>query len=246
LHKTFQPFFLLCILFYIFAFTTANAKDVTVGMGLSIPPYIISENNTGIEYEVIASALQAVGHSLIPDYVPLARVTMMLSEHKVDGATPLLPSPESSLCFSLPHISYQNVAISLREKNYSINEINDLNGMSLLAFQNAPVYLGKTFSDMTAKHHNYREDPNQSKQVHALFGGDTDVIILDINIFYYYYNKSKRKADFKPYTVHKIFMPSVYSVGFTDRQLCQQFNRGLKKIKKNKLYDEIFKRYTEH
>ncbi len=223
-----------------------SAREVTVGMGLSIAPYIISDTNTGIEYDIIASALEAVGHTLKPRYLPLARVKLMLFEKKVDGATPLKPDLAQNICYSDSHIRYQNVAVALKDSGYAIKHVRDLAGMRILAFQNAPIYLGDEFGAVVKGSEHYREDPNQSRQVHALFGNYTDVIVLDKNIFYYYFNLSKRRQDFKSYTMYHIFPPSIYSVGFTDRKLCADFNKGLALIQRNKVYSDIVKRYTLH
>ena len=224
--------------------TYLTAREINVGMGLSIPPYVISETNSGIEYDIVESALNAVGHSLAPIYLPMARVSIMLSEHKVDAATPLMPANTQNVCYSDSHIQYQNVAVALTSNNFSINAIGDLAGKDLIAFQSAPSYLGIEFSSAVKGNRRYNEYANQNKQIHALFNGDTEIIVLDINIFYYYYNQSKRKADFEAHSIFPVFPPSIYSVGFTDDKLCKDFNRGLDMIKKNQVYSNIMKRYT--
>ena len=219
------------------------AKEVFIGMGRSVPPYIIQERNIGAEYEIIESALAAVGHKLNPVYLPLVRVEQMLIEKKVDAATPLKKRIGGNLCYSKSHIQYQNIAIALKRRNYQINHIQDLKGKKIIAFQKAGQYLGKEFADIVRQNPNYQEYPDQNNQIHALFSGNTNVIIADKNIFHYYYEHSVRKESFEDYSTYPIFPPSNYSVGFVDPILCEDFNRGLTIIRKDKTYQRILNNY---
>ena len=219
------------------------AKEVLLGMGRSVPPYIIQESNAGIEYEVIELALAAVGHTLKPVYLPLARVEQMLLGHNVDAATPLKKLDSLDLCYSDSHIKYQNVAITLKKNNYQIKNVQGLKGKNIIAFQKADQYLGKEFASIVRQNQNYYEYPDQNKQIHALFSGNAEVIIADKNIFKYYYEHSLRKDGFEEYTIHPVFPPSNYSVGFTDSTLCEEFNRGLAIIRKENGYQRIQNKY---
>lgn len=232
-------FLLLCLILSPYLL----AKEVLIGMGRSVPPYIIQERSIGAEYEVIESALAAVGHKLKPVYLPLARVEQMLIEKKVDAATPLIKRIDDKLCYSKSHIQYQNVAIALKRRNFQINHLQDLKDKKIIAFQKAGQYLGKEFADIVRQNPNYHEYPDQNNQIHALFSGITNVIIADKNIFQYYYEHSVRKESFEDYSIYPIFPPSNYSVGFVDPKLCEDFNRGLTIIQKDNTYQRILNNY---
>jgi polar amino acid transport system substrate-binding protein len=43
----------------------AHADEVKVGVSFSIPPYVIQETNSGLELDILRSALAVKGHSAI-------------------------------------------------------------------------------------------------------------------------------------------------------------------------------------
>jgi len=77
--------------YYVFLFSTlissiAIGNDVVMAFSQEIPPYIFEKNNSGIEIDIISSALAYKGHKLVPLYFPLGRVPIAFSHNIVDAA----------------------------------------------------------------------------------------------------------------------------------------------------------------
>ena len=72
------------LLFTLFIAATAHAKDVTLVAGLSLPPYIIQDSNSGMEYDIIKEALASKGYTMKIQYIPFVRLVVDYKKH--DGA----------------------------------------------------------------------------------------------------------------------------------------------------------------
>ncbi len=225
--------------------TTIHAKEVKLGVGLSLPPYIIENQNSGMEYEIVDKALEVKGHKFVPVYLPFARVPVALESGQTEGALTINEGTGIKVCYSEPHIVYQNFAISLKKNNFAISNISDLAKHSITAFQNAKIYLGDDFAKMSQTNKNYVEDAQQIAQNKKLYMGRVDVVVGDKNIFNYY-NQELKDVDTKQEVVfHEIFPKTPYKVGFKDEKICKDFNEGLKAIKENGTYDAIVKKYVK-
>ena len=98
-----------------------NAKQLDLAVGWSKPPYVIASGNTGYELDLVRSVLHSIGHEMSPLYVPFGRAPVMLKKGVVDIALTIHKNVEINL-FQLSdvYITYQNVALSLKEKFNSI------------------------------------------------------------------------------------------------------------------------------
>ncbi len=212
--------------FSIMLSTTALAKDIKMAIGLSLPPYVLTESNSGLEVDIVRAALAVKGHTMTPLYVPFARVATTVEQKQADGAlTVNETSGLSSVHFSDSHITYQNMAITLKESNLTIKNIADLKGKSMAAFQNARIYLGDEYKAIAdAGGSNYNEIANQESQVAMLFIKRAQVAISDINIFKYFKERVKNADTNKEYVLHEIFAPTNYKVAFSDKQVRDDFN----------------------
>ena len=107
--------------------------------------------------------------------------------------------------YSDEYITYNNIVVSIND--FQINNLKDLKNKKIIAFQNATIYLGKEFENEVKNNKNYAEIANQEAQVASLMNGRTEVIVIDENIFKYYYKKSKLFKQ-KSYKVYRIFSPT--------------------------------------
>ncbi|OUR59644.1 hypothetical protein A9Q74_17060 [Colwellia sp. 39_35_sub15_T18] len=235
--------FLLCLSISAFSQAT-NVIELTAG--LSKPPFVIENDaqNPGIQLDLIkaifAEENQAVGFL----HVPLARSFTSIDRWHSDG-TITLPSDyqHENVFVSEPYISYQNIIVTLKEDNLSINTFADLKGKKIIAFQAAQKFLGAEFAHAVKEAIDYQEVADQMRQIQMLFAKRTQVLVLDISIFKHFLHKNVGKEYMKPYKIHQLFMPRVYAAGFKNKQRRDQFNRGLKKIKANGIYQKILDKY---
>jgi len=220
----------------------AHARDVRIGIGFVLPPYVIREKNRGVEVAIIQEALAAAGHSPVFVYLPNLRLPMELARGNLDAVAANMAydlGRETGLpvFHSAETIAYHNYAITLAEKGVAVNSLLDLRGHRVLAFQNAHKYLGREFREVTSVLPGYRELADQSLHAGMLYADRTDILISDKRIFYYWRKKLAEspqagglKLD-RPLTFHDVFPPSPRAVFFMDRELRDDFDRGLAVIR---------------
>ena len=235
---------ILIALSLIFTIRSVSAQEIRVAVGLALPPYVIPDTNSGMELDIAREALALKGHTIIPVYLPFARVGRALTSRRVDAALTLNEGAGlKNTYLSNSHIRYQNVAVSLKEQGIKLSKVADLAKYSVFAFQNATRYLGKEFAAMAASSSHYFEKANQATQIKMLFSERIDLIVLDINIFKYYRQNEAEIDTSAPVTLHKLFPPTFYKVSFLDAGLRDQFNEGLTELRRTGKYDEIIGKY---
>ncbi|WP_448564165.1 substrate-binding periplasmic protein [Thalassotalea ganghwensis] len=215
----------------------------TIVTGLPKPPYVM-EGQTGIQLELMKEALKELNIELNFIHIPFGRGTTGYHQYNADGVLTLPPEFDyPSMYMSKPYVTYQNVAVSLLEKNYTIDSIADLTGKSVTAFQNARRYLGEEFGAMIGAFMDYRELPDQNKQMELLFLRRTEVIVLDVNIFKYYLQSHPDRELAKPFKLHYIFGERPYSVGFRSKEIRDVFDKNIQKMRENGTYQLIMEKY---
>lgn len=226
-------------------FSYLNSQEVTATVGLALPPYIISENSTGMELEIVEETLDNIGKSLEVKYVPFIRIRKHMEEGKVELA---FPTNEASglknVYYSDSHITYQNVVVTLKENDFEIKNIDDLKDKSIIAFQDANLYLGEEYKKMAENNPSYKEKAQQNLQISMLFGERVDAIVVDINIFKYFRSINEDVDTSKKVTIHEIFPKTNYKVAFNSEKLRNDFNKSLKEIRKSGKYEKITKKYV--
>lgn len=221
------------------------AKTLKVAVGSSIPPYVIEAENRGIEFDILKEALASQGYGMKPVYVPLSRTLHLLSYGQVDG---IMSTARKGLpgCYTDSHVTYWNVAITLKDRNLRIDTVADLKDKRVLSFQNAKDYLGDQFAEMAATNPYYREIADQSAQNKQLFRGRVDVVVADRYIFDWF-RKDPAMALVvnvdQEVTYHEIFTPGNFRAVFKDDAVCDAFNQGLKVLKETGRHTEILQTY---
>ena len=226
---------------------------LNIGISFAIPPWVIPETNTGIELDILREAFKVKGYQIVPNYLSFAMSYSMFEADKLDGILNVTESSVKNGFYSAPVLSFENVAISLQEKNFPPDiDLNFLSDKSIVAFQKASVLLGETFRQVAAKNLRYQEVAKQSLQINLLMIRNVDFIIMEKNIFGYYWQqaladphliRAQSKLN-RPVQFHYLFEPSEYRFVFATEQIRNDFNAGLAVIKANGLYDDIFDRYA--
>jgi len=233
----------VCILAFGASPSFSDSKELTLAIGLALPPYNIPETKSGIELDIVREALKNKGYTIKPKYVPFARVKRELKDQTVDGALTINPDSGIEAFYSDEHIVCENVVISLKENSFNIKDVNGLKGKSILAFQDATLYLGKDFASMAKQNREYREIPKQPLQINLLYSNRVDTVVLDKNIFYYHRKHNNMVDTSQPIDIWQIFPPTPFSVAFVDKKVRDDFNEGLKQLRDTGRYDEIVKKY---
>lgn len=218
---------LVCLIW----FNSVTAKELTLATSMSIPPYIIEHNDSGIQLERVKKAFELANHSIKKViYTSNKRAEILLYQTKVDAIINA-PNNSKSMHFSDPVIYYQNVAISLTSNHLYLTNISGLSNVRVMAFQNARKYLGDDYRLAVNQSPAYDEAINQQAQLEHLFLKHTDVIILDRRIFDHFNKLFEASGRFpKPVTFHPIFPKSPRVLGFHSKALRDDFNDGLKRL----------------
>ncbi len=220
-------------------------QELKLAYGLSTPPYVISKNDSGIELDIVKEAFALSNIRVKPIYVPLARLTKQIELDEIDGSVTIMETLGiKNVYYSNTYITYENIAVSLKKNNLKILSISDLRNKDIITFQNAKIYLGNEFKKAVDQNLNYYEFYDQKKQVKMLFKNRIQVIVLDRNIFDYYKEHSLEKFE-EEVVIHKIFPVNKYKIAFKDPKIRDKFNRGLKEIKRNGIYESIINKYLQ-
>ena len=242
-----KKYFVLCVVLLAAVTMTAGAQTtLKAAVGLSLPPYIIQGSDTGVDADIVRQSLKAANYDLKLVYVPFARVAVSLANKSVDCAFPINEGAGvTGVFYSDSHISYQNVAVGLKSKGLKIASVADLKSLRVVAFGDAGAYLGADFAAMTKTNKNYSEIADQESQVKLLFKERADVLVMDVNIFKYFRQNIKDMNVDADVVIYPLFPPTAYKVAFTNKDICDKFNAGLKAIKASGKYDQIFKSYIK-
>jgi len=231
----------------------SSDRTITLSAGLTLEPYVIGSNNSGIEIDIVREALAVEGYVVKFVYQPLRRAKITFFSDSVDGVLTVKSHfPEVDKSFlSNEYITYHNFAVSLKSNKFKINNILDLKDKTVDAFQQARLSLGNEFKEVADQNPRYREIANQKNQIKKLFNLRSDVIVLDRRIFKYYRNELKKSEIFNttlfetPVKFHALFEPTHYRIAFKSKILRDSFNLGLIELKKSGRYKEIIKSYIK-
>jgi polar amino acid transport system substrate-binding protein len=227
------------------AVLSGHKKVIKIASADSRPPYILQDERSGLELDIIRLALADQGIEVHFQFSSRNRQMLHFEQHKVDAIITVNQHSGVSGFFSDNYISYQNVAISLAKNNLRIKDINDLSEYGVVAFLNAKNVLGDVFHQMADSNLSYLEVSPQQKQNKMLYLKRVDVVIADKYVFQYLNTLIAREVDVSENLhYHMIFPASEYFVSFHDKALRNTFNQGLKNIRNNGVYRQLEQKYV--
>jgi polar amino acid transport system substrate-binding protein len=232
----------------LFSNTSIAHQAIKIGVG-NFPPFFIEKGNKGIFIDLIDEIFKQ-----LPEY----KVEyIFMSNHRIlheinygeliDVACNIFPNSHVNVYLSDPVFRFRDVAVSLKSSQLKVNNISDLKGKSIAAYQGATELLGAEFKKMAKENLEYSEYPHPKETTYQMLSGGKDIRIGDINIFRYdlknkYYNKTIN-ADYTKFTIHYLW-PYIYShMAFKDESLKDSVNKVIRELKLNGTLDKI---YTKH
>lgn len=227
--------------------TVVYAKEVQTVFSYSTPPFVFKDGS-GIVMELMEKSLAYKSHTVKPVFVNIGRGLEMYKAGYVDASSLLNKSSGIKTNYSEYFMQYHNAIFALKKNNFKIEKLDDLSSYYFSSFQNATDYLGEEFAKVANKaKEKYSEIADQKQQVYKLLMGRTELTIMDKSIFEYYKNKliseGKISKDIK-IQKFELFKPSKFRAAFRDKQIRDDFNAGLKKLKESGKYDEIYEKYS--
>lgn len=227
-----------------------TAKEMVIAFTGDIPPYIQDNAQTGLEVEIVREALAVKGHEFNTVQYPYKVLETAVEKMGVDAAAGVREK-EDSTYYSDFFIDFQNAAITKTGKNLTIKRIADLKGKTIVIWQNAWRDLGVEFERFFAPTNKenymnlYQEIGDQKQQVELFWQNKADVIIIDVTIFRWLTKQVADKYDVsEKLTYHELFSQKTsFQLNFKDEEMRDDFNEGLRTIKENGKYQEIFDKY---
>jgi polar amino acid transport system substrate-binding protein len=242
--------FMFISFFYLhFNLLWAKGKNIEMIAGLSKPPFIISDEDKGMQIEIIEAAFAKSDKRVQFTYLPLSRHFDVFHKRDFDGIITLSENEkQEGICLSKPYVIYQNVVITLASSAILIRDIDDLANLKVAAFQNAARFIGAEYRAFFKNSDSYEEIADQKSQIKLLFSGRVDALVMDINIFKHLLadkrNETLQSAEFnEKFSTHFLFSPRAYTAGFKNEQLCQQFDQGIQKLIADGSYQKIIDSY---
>jgi len=243
------------VLLLLFSSSVSNAqitspdRTLIIAVPNAIPPYAIRELDRGLEIDVVRAVLSQAGYQMSLKYVPLGRLNHILKSRQVDGAMTVkegLISAAPIYFTKRSHVYYHNVAISLSERNLTIDELEALSMHSIAVFQTPDKFIGSAWTQMREdNNHPIFELSNQKSQVRMLFAGRVDTLVMDINIFNYY-RSERREFREAPVTIHEILPKNHVKVAFLEERITKDFDRGLASFISSDTYQTILDKYRSN
>lgn len=237
------------ILLILFLQLKLFSYEVTMGVSFAIPPFVLSQSNSGLEIEIILEVFRAIDVHVNIYYLPLARTFFEFEKGSIDGIINVRDDTVDNAYLTEHIITFNNTAISLKKNGYPDTfPIDYLLDKSIIAFQRAPDLLKQGLERIAYENSEYTETSTQLTQILRLFmERSADFIILEENIFHYYRNEAREiigdLVD-QEVTIHRIFKPINYMFAFNNEYIRDDFNRGLEIIKSNGIYERLFKKYS--
>ena len=233
--STFVRLVLLCLIFLNKPVVATDEKILSVGFGQDKPPYVISEDHAGLYPDIMREALERMGYGMIPQYLSLPRMNRALHSGVVDIVTGLPKGTYYAKCYSKPFIAFENVAIVLKSVEKPIQSVDDLEGLNIIAFQQARQIIGEPFKSVTEANPNYMEVASQVSQVKTFAAGRAQVAVMDRNIFYWTYhhvlNPREKRISLIDIAEVRIFdWIKNQGAGFNDVKLCRQFEDTIQQM----------------
>jgi polar amino acid transport system substrate-binding protein len=187
---------LVFALFFVpFFSSTIFAAEVTVGFGYAKPPFVFAlseedtEENRGIELQIMEEALAYRGHSMKAKYISNDKLIPKLQNGTIDAAATVSQSNKKTIYYCDEFVYFWNYAVTQPDDIKRISSIKELEGRKVLAWRDAIKDLGSDFKKATLKMAFYKEVASQEEQVLLFLQKKAGTLIIDWNIFSYWAKK---------------------------------------------------------
>ncbi|MFY8273301.1 substrate-binding periplasmic protein [Pseudoalteromonas sp. SSDWG2] len=233
--------FLVVVMLSIFSLSpyAYSKQSISVVIGLDKPPYSINDGDIGFEVELISNIFNRLDYEVEFITAPFGRTAKMLELPNVDAVTTAsVVNYADSPYISDTYITYQNVAVSLRNRNIKLAQMGDLSEYSIATFQNADTILGPQFAKAVHKGNKYIEIAEQKNQLSFLEKNKADLLVMDINIFNFFNRSFQLDV-----AIHEIFPPTKYGMLIKDPALKTAFNEQFKAYQTTEEYNDLLKKW---
>ncbi|MGO1119748.1 substrate-binding periplasmic protein [Rhodovibrionaceae bacterium A322] len=241
------------------AFGAAQAEEpsvVRMAVGAFRPPYVMADQKSGLEIELIEQLFQRMDKSLQLVPLPNSRAVKAITYGQVDGVSLFTGNPDELLYLSDVVLAFQNVALARVSLQPPADSLSALTDLRVVAFQNACNVLGVAFRAYCSGSPLYMEVPDQATHLPMLWNDRIDVVIGEIRVLDYFQRRYQGAKGDEAGTseartasglmAYKIFKPTYHRAAFISPGLRDEFNRALAEMKQDGSYQALLDRYQIH
>ncbi|WP_333609271.1 substrate-binding periplasmic protein [Arsukibacterium sp.] len=231
---------ILLLMFIFCGQLSAEQKTLSVAVNIGPPWAFFQEGTgvTGIDVEIIRHIFKEMGYHTEFHLLGYSRLIKEFNEGKYDVASPAAFASEQGHLTD-KYLPFHDVAVSLDTHQHNINDIADLKGKKVIAYQFASSVLGEAFAKVV-KDANYLEVAERELQLTLLVNDRTDVVIGERRLLSYILQQHYPNHKL---TIHPIFTIQAYGAIVKDPLLQQQFNKELARLKASGMYEQILSQW---
>ena len=239
------------VLLLVFPSLSLAKQELRVGVG-NFPPFFIEAENKGLFLDITREIFKQ-----LPEYEVKF---IFMSNHRllheinsgkfIDVACNIFSAAKVNGYLSEALFRYTDVAVSKKVHGFEVENIDDLQGFSIAAYQGATDLLGEQYKQMALANVNYSEHSQPKDTTYLMAAGQKDIRVGDINIFWHDLNNKYYHGDMKinksDFNIHRLW-PDVYShMAFRDADLRDAVNRVIKRLKQDGTIEKIYEKYQIH
>lgn len=225
---------------------TARKQLVEIATREYLPPYVEQRASGGIEVDIIRAVFRETAFEPVFIQQPRVRMISAFENGEMDGILTQNIEASNVGCHTDWYISHQNVAITVKDRELSINGLEDLSDRAVLSFSGATRYLGRNFEAAVRGAKRYTESGDQGKHIALLYKNRFDVIVGDSWILSLAQKRHfTSSGEYRPVIKHPIMAPSLYVARFHEQAICDAFNYGLRSLRASGAYADIWDGYQQ-
>lgn len=213
------------------------------------PVPFYSENDVvkGLSHDLLQSVFRSADINIQEYTMAKSDIRQEFRDNDKYDVMAMIDMNDDDYFYSDAIIRYSDVVVSRVERNFLIQELADLKGKSVIAWDGANKALGDEYYAMFSPENrpdDYQELEDQRRQLELLIANKVDAIVIDETILLWYINQidpdilSQLKID---YIISK---PVPRYIAFKERELRDKFNKKFKVFKDSGKYQAEVRRYT--
>ncbi len=234
--------------------TSLACAPLRVAFNADKPPFAFvdaSGKATGTEIDILAMALERLGHQLVPVAVSKARLEVTVKAGQADIGLSVQGKDGDGLYYTDYFSKFENVAVSRKADKVKLHSLADLDNYRFVIWQGGWNDLGPVFAARYKPNAqgqfptNYVQSSSQELQSRVFWNKRVDVIVVDRAIFAWYRRQLAASVRVDDELVfHDIFDSTTnYGAVFVDKALRDKVNDVLRAMQADGSIRQIMARY---
>jgi polar amino acid transport system substrate-binding protein len=224
----------MSLFLFVILLLTGNAvagepdAPVRVGLHYSAPwAYADAEGRLqGIDYDIVRHVFDQLGVEVDIELFAYERLIQKFRNKELDYVSPMAFVVKGAHQ-TLNYLDIQDVAVTRAKAAIVLEQMTDLRGRAVVAYQKASEVLGEDFRS-ALQDTAYLEMADRERQLDLLSNNKVDVVVGDRRVLEYFSRKNYGEGKI---AVHDIFPQTSYPGAFWDAELTRSFNRVLKQMR---------------